>query len=98
MPLITAVVDRIKQYCAQLEFRVVLLFQLICATGGLIQHVVEDNWRMGAFRQLTKITFGACRHALEVDLGYLAITCAQRWVLVTARLQGDLLLRKLTCD
>ena len=46
--------------------------------GGLFQHVVEDSWRVQGFRQLHKIVFGACKHALEVDLGYLMITAANR--------------------
>ncbi|XP_078810035.1 F-box only protein 38 isoform X2 [Oryzias latipes] len=45
--------------------------------GGLIQHVVEDSWRSG-FRNLHTIVFGACKNALEVDLGYLIITAARR--------------------
>lgn len=44
--------------------------------GGLIQHVVEDNWRMQSFRHLEKVTLGACRHALELDIGYLSLACA----------------------
>ncbi|XP_060783591.1 F-box only protein 38 isoform X2 [Neoarius graeffei] len=44
--------------------------------GGLIQHVVEDSWRSGGFRNLHTIVFGACKNALEVDLGYLIITAA----------------------
>ncbi len=51
---------------------------LICYLGGLIQHVVEDSWRVAGFRQLHKIVFGSCKHALEVDLGYLMITAANR--------------------
>uniref|UniRef100_H2RKX7 F-box protein 38 n=2 Tax=Takifugu rubripes TaxID=31033 RepID=H2RKX7_TAKRU len=46
--------------------------------GGLIQHVVEDSWRSGGFRNLQTIVFGACKNALEVDLGYLIITAARR--------------------
>ncbi|XP_076005330.1 F-box only protein 38 [Genypterus blacodes] len=46
--------------------------------GGLIQHVVEDSWRSGGFRNLHTIVFGACKNALEVDLGYLIITAARR--------------------
>ncbi|XP_043925305.1 F-box only protein 38 [Protopterus annectens] len=46
--------------------------------GGLIQHVVEDSWRSGGFRNLHTIMFGACKNALEVDLGYLIITAARR--------------------
>ncbi|KAL0973981.1 hypothetical protein UPYG_G00213850 [Umbra pygmaea] len=46
--------------------------------GGLIQHVVEDSWRSGGFRNLHTIGFGACKNALEVDLGYLIITAARR--------------------
>ncbi|XP_035684393.1 F-box only protein 38-like isoform X1 [Branchiostoma floridae] len=44
--------------------------------GGLIQHVVEDSWRTRGYRNLTKIAFGACKNALEVDLGFLVITAA----------------------
>ncbi|XP_058533905.1 F-box only protein 38 isoform X2 [Ochotona princeps] len=46
--------------------------------GGLIQHVVEDSWRSGGFRNLHTIVLGACKNALEVDLGYLIITAARR--------------------
>ncbi|XP_059846209.1 F-box only protein 38 isoform X4 [Hypanus sabinus] len=46
--------------------------------GGLIQHVVEDSSRSGGFRNLHTIVFGACKNALEVDLGYLIITAARR--------------------
>lgn len=46
--------------------------------GGLIQHVVEDSWRSGGFRNLHTIVLGACKNALEVDLGYLIITAAHR--------------------
>ncbi|XP_026103904.1 F-box only protein 38-like [Carassius auratus] len=46
--------------------------------GGLVQHVVEDSWRSGGFRNLHTIVFGACKNALEVDLGYLIITAARR--------------------
>uniref|UniRef100_A0A8C2J604 F-box protein 38 n=1 Tax=Cyprinus carpio TaxID=7962 RepID=A0A8C2J604_CYPCA len=46
--------------------------------GRLIQHVVEDSWRSGGFRNLHTIVFGACKNALEVDLGYLIITAARR--------------------
>ncbi|KAF6737378.1 F-box only protein 38 [Oryzias melastigma] len=46
--------------------------------GGLIQHVVEDSWRSAGFRNLHTIVFGACKNALEVDLGYLIITAARR--------------------
>ncbi|XP_062909546.1 F-box only protein 38 isoform X1 [Mobula hypostoma] len=46
--------------------------------GGLIQHVVEDSSRSGGFRNLHTVVFGACKNALEVDLGYLIITAARR--------------------
>ncbi|XP_047210581.1 F-box only protein 38 isoform X2 [Girardinichthys multiradiatus] len=46
--------------------------------GGLIQHVVEDSWRSGGFRNLHTLVFGACKNALEVDLGYIIITAARR--------------------
>lgn len=32
----------------------------------------------GGFRNLQTIVFGACKNALEVDLGYLIITAARR--------------------
>ena len=44
--------------------------------------MVEDSWRVQGFRQLHKIVFGACKHALEVDLGYLMITAANRYYYV----------------
>ncbi|GAB1597530.1 F-box only protein 38-like [Argonauta hians] len=46
--------------------------------GGLIQHIVDDSWRVQGFRNLQAITFGACKHAMEVDLGFLIITCEAR--------------------
>ena len=49
-----------------------------CVSGGLFQHVVEDRWRNSAFRGLEKIAFGACKNALEVDLGYLLIACSRK--------------------
>ncbi|KAI3352180.1 hypothetical protein L3Q82_020993 [Scortum barcoo] len=61
--------------------------------GGLIQHVVEDSWRSGGFRNLHTIVFGACKNALEVDLGYLIITaarCVQVCVLHELRIQPSL--------
>lgn len=33
---------------------------------------------LGGFRNLHTIVFGACKNALEVDLGYLIITAARR--------------------
>lgn len=33
---------------------------------------------LGGFRNLQTIVFGACKNALEVDLGYLIITAARR--------------------
>lgn len=48
--------------------------------GGLFQHVVEDSWRPGGFRLLDRILFGACKHVLETDAGYLCITCSAKWV------------------
>ncbi|XP_069543971.1 F-box only protein 38-like, partial [Brachyistius frenatus] len=38
----------------------------------------EGSWRSGGFRNLHTIVFGACKNALEVDLGYLIITAARR--------------------
>ncbi|KAK6166773.1 hypothetical protein SNE40_023395 [Patella caerulea] len=46
--------------------------------GGLLQHVVEDSWKSQGFRMLTTIIFGGCKNALELDLGYLLITAANR--------------------
>lgn len=34
---------------------------------------------VGGFRNLHTIVFGACKNALEVDLGYLIITAARRY-------------------
>ncbi|XP_026991252.1 F-box only protein 38 isoform X3 [Tachysurus fulvidraco] len=68
VPLVTGLAS--ARNLEQLEFvRVPFL-------GGLIQHVVEDSWRSGGFRNLHTIVFGACKNALEVDLGYLIITAA----------------------
>ncbi|KAK3087955.1 hypothetical protein FSP39_012784 [Pinctada imbricata] len=46
--------------------------------GGLIHHIVQDGWAMGAFRSLRCVRFGTCKHALETDLGCLAITASDR--------------------
>lgn len=35
---------------------------------------------LGGFRNLHTIVLGACKNALEVDLGYLIITAARRYV------------------
>lgn len=34
----------------------------------------------GGFRNLHTIVLGACKNALEVDLGYLIITAARRYL------------------
>ncbi|CAH1786496.1 unnamed protein product [Owenia fusiformis] len=44
--------------------------------GGLIQHLVEDSRRSRGYRSLRKIVLASCKHALEVDLGYMMLTCA----------------------
>ena len=46
--------------------------------GGIFRHVVEDNWRVGSFRYLTRVTLASCYDALEVDLGYLVLVSAYR--------------------
>ncbi|XP_061189220.1 F-box only protein 38-like [Saccostrea echinata] len=70
VPLIASLAS--SRYLSRLELlRVPFL-------GGLIHHVVQDSWQMNAFRQLRCIRFGACRHALEMDLGFLIITAAQK--------------------
>ncbi|ESO83751.1 hypothetical protein LOTGIDRAFT_196970 [Lottia gigantea] len=46
--------------------------------GGLIHHIVEDSWRANGFRQLTNVLFSSCRNALEMDLGFLLITAADK--------------------
>lgn len=46
--------------------------------GGIFRHVVEDNWRLGSFRYLTRVSLAACYDALEVDLGYLVLVSAFR--------------------
>lgn len=46
--------------------------------GGIFRHVVEDNWRMGSFRCLTRVSLASCYEALEVDLGYLVLVSAFR--------------------
>lgn len=46
--------------------------------GGVFRHVVEDNWRVGSFRYLTRISLVSCYDALEVDLGYLVLVSAFR--------------------
>ena len=56
----------------------VVYYLFIFFLGGLIQHIVDDSWRVQGFRNLQAITFGACKHALEVDLGFLIITCATK--------------------
>ncbi|XP_060065718.1 uncharacterized protein LOC132546039 [Ylistrum balloti] len=44
--------------------------------GGLIQHVVEDSWRIEGFKKINHLKFGACKFILEMDVGYLVITAA----------------------
>ena len=46
--------------------------------GGIFRHVVEDNWRLGSFRYLTRVSLASCYDALEVDLGYLVLVSAFR--------------------
>lgn len=46
--------------------------------GRLLQRVAEDHWRLGTFRKLEKVVFGACRSITESDLGYLLIVCSNR--------------------
>ena len=46
--------------------------------GGVFRHVVEDNWRVGSFRYLTRVSLVSCYDALEVDLGYLVLVSAFR--------------------
>lgn len=46
--------------------------------GGVFRHVVEDNWRLGSFRYLTRVSLASCYDALEVDLGYLVLVSAFR--------------------
>ena len=46
--------------------------------GGIFRHVVEDNWRLGSFRYLTRVSLVSCYDALEVDLGYLVLVSAFR--------------------
>ncbi|XP_064649464.1 F-box only protein 38-like [Lineus longissimus] len=45
--------------------------------GAFFQHVVEDTWRLGGFRQLKKILISACKHATEIDMGHLLLTAAE---------------------
>ncbi|XP_033760977.1 F-box only protein 38-like [Pecten maximus] len=44
--------------------------------GGLIQHVVEDSWRIEGFKKINHLKFGACKFILEMDVGYMVITAA----------------------
>ena len=46
--------------------------------GGIFRHVVEDNWQLGSFRYLTRVSLVSCYDALEVDLGYLVLVSAFR--------------------
>lgn len=41
-------------------------------------HIGLSTSLVGGFRNLHTIVFGACKNALEVDLGYLIITAARR--------------------
>lgn len=49
---------------------------MMSVPAALFQHVVEDSWRIGAFRSLKKILIASCPHVQEVDLGFLMIACA----------------------
>ena len=44
--------------------------------GGMVRHVVEDNWHYGSFRFLSKVFLSSCMYAAEVDLGYIVLTSA----------------------
>lgn len=46
--------------------------------GGVFRHVVEENWRLGSFRYLTRVSLASCYDAFEVDLGYLVLVSAFR--------------------
>ena len=46
--------------------------------GGIFRHVVEENWQLGSFRYLTRVSLVSCYDALEVDLGYLVLVSAFR--------------------
>ena len=46
--------------------------------GGIFRRVVEDNWQLGSFRYLTRVSLVSCYDALEVDLGYLVLVSAFR--------------------
>ena len=46
--------------------------------GGVFRHVVEENWRLGSFRYLTRVSLASCYDAIEVDLGYLVLVSAFR--------------------
>ena len=46
--------------------------------GGVFRHVVEDNWRLGSFRYLSRVSLASCSSAIEVDLGYLVLVSAFR--------------------
>lgn len=47
---------------------------------GLTKYLLFWSFSLGGFRNLHTIVLGACKNALEVDLGYLIITAARRYV------------------
>lgn len=53
---------------------------VLFSTGGLLQHVVEDSWRIQGFKKIHHLKFGACKFTLEMDIGYLVITAAPKYV------------------
>lgn len=51
--------------CVNILRQTIIFFSLFCVSPG-------------GFRNLQTIIFGACKNALEVDLGYLIITASRR--------------------
>lgn len=50
---------------------------LVCSSRRSVLFILSAS--LGGFRNLQTIVFGACKNALEVDLGYLIITAARRY-------------------
>ncbi|GAB6031535.1 F-box only protein 38 [Chamberlinius hualienensis] len=56
--------------------------------GRLFQRVVDENIERTCFRDLEKLSFGACRNIVESDVGYLLLASSQ--TLVEINLQPSL--------
>ncbi|KAL3871767.1 hypothetical protein ACJMK2_039745 [Sinanodonta woodiana] len=45
--------------------------------GGLLQHIIVESWKYHGYSRLVRLKIGACKSALETDLGYLMIASSE---------------------